>query len=208
MDISNKTLMWVLILAIVVSLWGTMSSISKLKGITVTGAATNTSTALANLSVSQNIGIIFRVDEAQWGSGYVNQSLAANCSLGNNGSNGVACAGFNTVSTPLVIENIGNVNFTSVKLLSNKDPATFLSGASFSNFTWLIAFNESNSCSALHDTSWTVVNSSSSGYGTVICDDFNFLDDKDSVQVLLNVSFSYDINPGNHDATLTVTGVI
>lgn len=208
MDISNKTLMWLLILAIVVSLWGTMTSLSKLRTITITGAATNTSSAIANLSVSQNIGIIFSVDQAQWGSGYVNQSIASNCSLTNNGSNSAACANFNVVNTPLVIENVGNVNFTTVYLKSDKDPATFLSGASFSNFTWLIAFNESNSCSALYDTTWTVVNSSPTGYGSVICDNFNFLDDRDSIKVLLNVSFSYDINPGTHTATLTVTGVV
>ena len=202
MDISNRTLMWLLILAIAISLWGTMTSLSKLQRLSITGAVSANGTA--QLYINTSLGIIFAVDTVDWGSGYVNQSAADWCLLNTTGGKTSGCAEFNTVTQGLVIENTGNAVFSSVQLRSEKNATEFLGEDCSAVFQWKISENETGSCGTLHDTSWTDVNTSDPG--TTICENFQFANDQDSLLVDLQINFTYQIPTGSKTTQLVVTG--
>ena len=121
MDISNKTLAWLLIGAIIVSILGTFTALNRIQKLGITGAATTTQgTATVNITTSQSIR--FAVATIDWGTGGVNTTAGYNnCTLYTDGtSNGPGCYGFDTVSQGLVLENDGNQN-VNVTIVSDKD---------------------------------------------------------------------------------------
>ena len=86
-DINNKTLATLLVVAIIVSIGGTLISLNRLSkfgGIGVTGFATS-GTAKVNLSVTSSTGITV-TQAIDFGSGYAD--TATNCTMESNLSSG------------------------------------------------------------------------------------------------------------------------
>ncbi len=119
-DISNKALAILVGIAIIVVGIGILS-VPK-GGVTILGAAVNTTSGTANVTIQSVTQITLVNNTVDFGTGFVNASdnaciLESNSSSKFNSTNGtgsVPCQGFNApaVSQYFVIENNGNINVT------------------------------------------------------------------------------------------------
>lgn len=137
MDISNKTLVMLLLATLAITIFGTLSSLNKISGVKVlTGAWDSglTTRGSVNLTITAAININFTQDRVNFGSGYVTLGSAAcylETSTANNG-----CTSFTDGASvlPLLLENQGNSN---VKLnLSNLNDSSSLIGGSNPGYAW------------------------------------------------------------------------
>ena len=116
-DISNKTLAILVGIAIVVSIFGILSV--PRGGVTIIGAAVNTTTGVANVTINTVTLIRLKNNTVDFGAGFVNTS-GTSCTMESNNtvaSRSTACEGFrttgnNAIFDRFVIENAGNVNVT------------------------------------------------------------------------------------------------
>lgn len=121
MKISNNTIVALLIIAVVLSLAGSLFSLNKLNLLSLkydalTGAAVNSSTGTSTITVQSRTQITNRISTMAFGSGYVN-STCSNCTMSSiNGTDITArqqcCVGFNNVTYGFLLENTGNENLS------------------------------------------------------------------------------------------------
>jgi hypothetical protein len=154
-ELSNKTIVILLVVALVISIGGTLLSLNKVNQITgmitSAGNVTLTITSLSSVNVT--------VKTVNFGSGYVD-AACNNCTMDTLGSIDTACCKVFSVTgqTGLVVENSGNTNLS---ILANFDRAAlaFLGGSiAPPKFKMMVLNNESGSC----------VNSTDSIIGTII----------------------------------------
>lgn len=137
MDISNKTLVMLLLATLAITVFGTLSSLNKISGVKgLTGAweSGTTTRGSVNLTISAATNINFTQDRVNFGSGYVSGSFTA-CYLETSKANN-GCTSFTagTSVLPLLLENQGNSN---VKLnLSNLNDSSSLIGGSNPGYAW------------------------------------------------------------------------
>lgn len=132
----NKTLVALLALALVVTVMGTLVSVSKLgpqNGFSfLTAAATSSASGTSYVNITSATSITNDVSSVDFGQGYVDSS-GTNCttdSRGNVTSNGAYCIGFNTVTQGFLIENTGNVNVSvNMTCTGNCTAAQFIGGS-------------------------------------------------------------------------------
>ena len=127
MEISNKTVATLLLLAIAVSLAGTLVSLNKIGrlGISITGMPVDASTGIAQLQVSVATELTNQYPTINWGNGYVNATYN-NCTMDSEG-NLTGCVDFSAVSSGFLLENTGNTNL-SVNYTSDKNASAFING--------------------------------------------------------------------------------
>jgi len=141
MDISNKSLALLLVVAVFVSFLGTYASLNKIDEMqSITGFATSgNDTGTVTLEITENVTITFTVDSINWGTGTVANDLPGleYCEMMTNGTlNPVNCTTFNNVTTPFRIANEGNEN-VSLQIKSNASAATLFGAAATSpEFQW------------------------------------------------------------------------
>ena len=125
-SVSNKTLVYLLMIAIVVSLIGTFVSLSKLGSLGVTGFAAHASngTGDVNLTVTTSCTITMSGSNINFGSGTVSGDK---CELNTSAGTSSGCSGFTAVSHGLNFTNDGNENIT-LNITSNVTAETFLKG--------------------------------------------------------------------------------
>ena len=219
-EISNRTLAILLVVAIAISLGGTILSLDKLGQISMpTGAATDTGTATIN--VTSQASIIFKVTSVDFGAGWVNSTQADTCEMTavntTDGSASTACIGagagtqWGSGKSGFVIENNGNVNLT-VDVECNRNWSNFV-GIPSGGFRFMLYNNETGSCNAdslnqATDNEWyswpgnnsekvNVCNSTGGG--------FAFADSKDSLVLDINVTIHYQSNMTGSAQTATIT---
>jgi hypothetical protein len=120
-DINNKTLATLLVIAIIVSIGGTLISLNRLSkfgGYGITGFAAS-GTAKVNLTVTSSSGITV-TQAIDFGAGYSNASTSTNCTMESNLSSGARpdtdCKGdwanFISSSTKqyIIVQDTGNTN--------------------------------------------------------------------------------------------------
>jgi len=150
-EISNKTVVALLVATIIVSLGGTfiaLGSVSnKLSSLglgPITGFAIG-SNASTTVTVQTFSSIKFSQASVAFGSGSVNTTGGFNnCTLSTTDSNSSGCTDFSEVSNGFTIENDGNSNLT-VQLRSNISAADFI-GVDTAKFLWNVTVNETGSC--------------------------------------------------------------
>ena len=213
MDISNKTLVVLLVGAIAISLFGTIISINKLNQVITaqpTGYVAST-TGTATVNVSSIESLTFTAAAIDFGIGSVNGSGTwNNCTMYANASGadfkGSGCVNFSaTLQPPLTIENDGNKNL-SVQLAANATAAQFIGGNSVTPlFQYAVYNNETSSC-AYNATPgvWTDVNTT--GAGTLICPDFQKDSIKDTLNIGVKILIPLDALGGARTAKFTATG--
>jgi hypothetical protein len=125
-SVSNKTLVYLLMIAIVVSLIGTFVSLSKLGALSATGFVSyDNDTGDVNLTVTTSCTITMSGSNINFGSGTVSGDK---CELNTSaGTVGGGCSGFTAVSHGLNFTNDGNENIT-LNITSNVTAETFLKG--------------------------------------------------------------------------------
>lgn len=211
MELSNKTLAWLVLAAIVVSLTGTILSINSLN---MTGLVTYNTTGNASVSITTQTQLNFVIASLSFGSGSVNGSGGYNCTMYINKTTSPnitqigGCVGFNTTNLGgvLTLQNDGNT-VINVTLNFTANATDFIGGGGAPNpapqFMFSAANNESASCTTLYDTSWTNVVESTP---TTICEGLNYADVSDSLAVGLFVVIPSNTPQGSKTVTITAQG--
>lgn len=160
MEVSNKTLVMLLLATLAITVFGTLSSLNKISGFPgLTGAwqntgVTTTTYGSVNLTITATTNINFTQDQVNFGSGYVTIGSAA-CRLETSTANN-GCTSFTDGFSvfPLLLENQGNTN---VKLnLSNINDSASLIGGQNPGYAW--RWNDPE-----NDAANTTCNSTASG---------------------------------------------
>ncbi|MBS3127391.1 hypothetical protein J4228_04465 [Candidatus Woesearchaeota archaeon] len=94
-DVSNKTIVGLLFIALVVTIVGTFISISNLTKMpvygTLTAAATSTATGQANITIQASTSITNRVQNIDFGSGFADGGTCVMDSNGQHNQTGAFC---------------------------------------------------------------------------------------------------------------------
>ena len=135
MDLSNKSLALILVVAIVISLGGTIVSLDRLNKLNphgFTGFATGNATGTANFSLQTNVVITFVNSLVNFGTGYVNATNNSNyCEITTNGTfngTGACLGGLTNATTPFYIQNNGNEN-VNLTLNASANASGFVTAA-------------------------------------------------------------------------------
>jgi len=213
-DLSNKTLVFIVGVTLVVLLFSTAVYYSRFKGEQVTGAAL-TDQARARINITTRASINFTVNSVDWGSGYVNDT-ALYCQLNTEGLNNPAnCTNFTTVYEGLRLENDGNRN-VELNLSTNNSAAQFLGGTGPA-YQWKFGNNESDSCgskgigtncvsnsSALQYQSYTTVSTASGE----VCPCFRANNPSDLLNLELQIRVPSDSFTGLRESTITAIATV
>ncbi len=211
MEISNKTLVWLVVATIVVSIFGTIVSVKTLKDNGLTAYATSNTTGNATVSISTQTILSFVINTLNFGAGTVNTSHPAhNCTLENNGTTIVqgmtgSCINFNSGAgyPSLTLENAGNT-FMNVSINFTTDASGFPGGnATVRSFAYTFRANESGSCiGATTQAGWIEV--ASPATMKLICSNLSWFG-ADSMLVGLKVVIPEDAD-GTKNVTIVAQG--
>lgn len=210
MEISNKTLAMVLVVAIAVSMFGTMVSLNRMQQQPqLTGFATDPQ-GIASVQVNSTASIRFSQNSVDWGSGSVNTSAGSpqNCTLSTRGAKSAGCNGFNNLTTGFVLENDGSTHML-IQINFSKNATDFI-GGTFDYGGYLAFFNVSNnesaSCLNLNRTyeNWTMNNLTQ--INPLICDNLNFTDSKDELRIDILINIPYTSPAATKTVNVTATG--
>jgi hypothetical protein len=206
MEISNKALAILLVLAIVVSIGGAVVNMAKLsefsviiptiKGITgmgTTGTVNVSLQATTNLNVTQTF--------VDFGVGYVTTNMfGARVNSTGNRTNWTVVGTFTPLN--LQLENIGNVNL-SVSVSSDKSATTYLGGTNpVFQFAATTKTPDVAACvsgynlqSTLTDVTLTTTKN--------VCSNLGFVAESNELNVSIELIIPYDAPVGNKTVTLT-----
>ena len=170
MEISNKTLAWLVVAAIAVSIFGTVISLNKLNhNSELTGFAVSNTTGTANVAISSQTVLRFAVSSVDFGSGQINTSGGYySCNMSVNDSTvglitkNAGCLQFNN-NTPTAstfqLQNAGTT-YLNVTLNFSQNASGFIGGSVVPpSFQFAMSNNGTGtSClSGVTNTSWTEV---------------------------------------------------
>lgn len=219
-DVSNKTILSLLIVALVVMVVGTVISLNKMnigKYSTLSGAAT-TGTGTASLNVEAGAGISITDATASFGSGYVTPGHTSATVYTNGTFNGSWTNTSTTAANQFIeVVNNGNVN-VNLTVSSNETSAeTWFCGAgtcqgsSVATLSVLVNDTETGSC-ADFNISGTMANETyqdiltASGKATVnVCEDLRSSGNNDDISFMFKTIIPEDATIGSRSTTLTFT---
>lgn len=154
-NVSNNTIMALLLVALLITVAGTVISTQKIKGLAetytvLTTAASSSATGESNLTITSSTSITNNVASINFGSGSVLSSCVS-CMRDSNGSfgattqgayNSSCCVNFTNVTDGFLLENTGNVNISvNYTCTGNCTAATFIgptAGATAGNLFQLL----------------------------------------------------------------------
>ena len=166
-----------------------------------TGYATDT--AQTYVDVAGEASIEFTTNVTGWGTGAVNSSFDS-AILVTNGT--VTHGNWSSNNNPLYLENVGNVN-ASLDLKADSDADGFIGGTRDGGplFQIKVTNNESNSCPTIGNfSSFQDIDTTDRR----TCDEFEFTDTKDSLQIDIYLRVPGDAPPGNKTAIITATAEV
>ena len=209
MDVSNKNLALVLLIAVVISLGGTILSLNKLSQVSLlpapsfTGGATSqvNLTILTNASCTVNNSVVF-------GAARPTANTSISTDFANNvGWDGTLCNGAtNDSCTGLVIKNTGNL-LLNISYNTSKMAPTFL-GADHDNssFRYMVDNGEQGGgcIGTLGVTSWsTVLNNFTNS--SALCNNLGTNVSNNTIVMEFNLSIASTISNGSKTADITIT---
>lgn len=222
-ELSNKTLVIILLVTMVISVFGTLMSLNRIDGLAeMTGAwsgpAANATYASVNLTITSQLRINFTLDKSDFGSGYVDGGETA-CVL----STGLTaddsrCISFSTPGNVqgLYLENIGN-EYANLNI-SNRNWSDSLIGGTNPGYAWqwspeVVTTNLTCNTSVKHTdlpSPNVLQNLSSSNYpgengaaiGKSLCSMFNY----SSANNAINITFKLQI-PQNAPARSALSDI-
>ncbi len=208
-ELSNKTLMFLIAIAIVVSLGGAFISLSRLSLFTppATGLA---ATGILNFSITESTSVSV-TRSIEFGSGFINESTTTYVILESNNSNYGANNGNGSWSWSarglqyFLLENSGNTN-VSLNLSANVSAATFIGGGvgaiSDPIMEYAITFELGDACNGTTSqaTGWTTLNNT---YNSTACRLFYYNATSDKLNISVRVGIPQDVAIGGRDALIT-----
>ena len=224
-EVSNRTLLGLLLLAIVVSVVGTFVSVGRISSLripllSVTGLVTGTGTS--NVTIASTVGMTVVDNLVDFGNGYYDITCTSGQALLNGTLMNSTCW-VNTTATASnnwnpnhVIENTGTANFELNASTSNPSSAEAwlcpngnCPASTSAAFFLYASNNESNSCAGtlfapqlLNDTA------TMNGNNTRLCSSVNGQDNQDSINISSQVIVPKDVNPGGKVLTVTYTATL
>jgi hypothetical protein len=229
-DVSNKTIVILLALSLIVSISGTMISLDRLGGLgRVTGAAVDTGTGTFN--IGSDVSINVNDSAIIFPHGYVNSSclnaqIRTDGTTFNTGGNAPTSGGTNcwlnsshkvnttTWTDGHMILNNGTIPLSvTVAVDSDSNAKNFVCGGTVCDTTTAeigvkIADNfEATACSASGQTDWTKLADATATYVPTLCAHLEHYDEQDAFWVYLNLTIPFDADYGTaRSLTLTYTG--
>ncbi len=216
MEVSNKTIMYLLVIALAVSAGGTLISLSKLSDLRsimggptgITGMAINT-TGSINLTVASTIEVNLTDKIINFGSGYVAGGI--NCSVNSEGTSSGACMGsWLSVIDNLTLENIGNLD-VQIDMSVDKNATQLLgtNSVQVTNFSIKVKSPENACGGAFNLTSYTTIGENfKSDPGSKICDSSNKLQSEinsDELEFVVWLNIPENATTGALGARINIT---
>jgi len=211
-EVSNKMLALLLLLAIVVSVAGTFVSLNRLSQTGVTGYAVSSDSGTAKVNVQSNTVLRFTVNNMDFGTGYVNTTGGyTNCTMNINTTsstiNKVGCVNFNTTGNAFLLQNAGTT-FLNITINSTQNASTFIGGGEQSGvyplYQYMIANNLPGSCAGtLSNTTWT---NFILGAQINICTNLSYVTTNNTLAIGVQLEIPYDSNTGQQTATIVAQG--
>ena len=209
-DISNTVLIALVLVAIVVSVGGTMVTLSMIRPTTIEIAGLYTDTGELKFEILSVVSINVIQDTMNFGAGRVNETCTY-CYLDSNESDitdschkdaSDSCGNWSWTagdSFAFEVENTGTVT-ANVTIYSNASAAEFIGGTGPGQ--WFFSKNnETNSCGWLQ-TSWTALGKGV-GNATDVCLNFNHEALNDTFFTHIRLKVPEDATPGARTATIT-----
>jgi hypothetical protein len=211
MEISNKTLVWIVVATIIVSIGGTILTVKNAGDV---GYATSNVTGNASVTVASQTVLRFAVSSLNFGSGSVNTTggagQTANCTLVANATTAVItrstdCINFNGAADSLTLENAGNT-FLNISVNFSTNSAGFPGGSLFPQYRKLrftASANETGSCSTPTNSwntsalTWVDVTPTNMTY---LCYNLSWNDTIDTIRLGLEIAI-----PSDADGTKALT---
>ena len=214
MDLSNRALAVFLLVAITVSIGGTLLSISRFED-GITGHMADNATGQVNFTIQNSFSLRFVNGNIPFGTGYVNSS--SGCQMGTNNSpptsdpNG--CNSFNTTvhTLNLTIENDGNIA-ANVSLNFTANATGFIGGTAPSFQYRVNQSAEAGSCarvmngSSFQEVGHATGRNETTIPGAKICNNLNYQDSTDLIDVGFWVSLPQNAASGDHNVVVTAIG--
>jgi hypothetical protein len=220
MDVSNKTLALILVIATSISLLGTLITLDTLGsgGGSLTGRATD-DTATTNFSINSTVAVAFTVTNVEFGAGIVNATGDHNCTLnttgagmlagGVNPTGGPDCIGFNATIPPLRIQNQGTQNVT-LNLSFNATAAIFIGGTSPS-FTFRALNNDTGACGNVSSGSGSInlnnaqtqISAANTNFSICNSTALDWRPTNRTLSIDLGIKIPQDVQPGARRVTIT-----
>jgi len=206
-DLSNRALALLLVVAIVVSISGTLVSLNMGGVGTPTGYAIDNSTGTATFTISSNFSITFGQNTLLFGTGAVTGGGPCTMNTTSGPLNDANCENFNNsiANANLTIINDGNIR-ANVSLNFSQN-ATGLIGGTSPQLYYEVSQNESSSCAQLmNGSSWETVEwgpgQEVNVSGARICNNLNYVDATDSLE--LGIALEIPENAATGARTLTI----
>ena len=215
-DIPNKTLAYILIIALIISVTGTFISITKLRELFTPAGKVS---GYVNVTILSRAEITMTDTIIEFGSGYVNETCS-NCTIASNGTTlyPACCVGMNAtinwsypINDNLTIENTGSTNVV-LYIASYQNASEFIGGTTVSpSFQIKVEEGEPGSCYGNLLIGWQEVNKTddpTTDPGTQFCDNFTFTDTNDTLVVFAKLRIPRNAPAGTKTATIVATAEV
>ena len=220
-DVSNKTIVALLAVALVVTVVGTVVSVSKLSTLGgqysfITGAATS-GTGTGSLTTDRIVGITMDDNTVDFGTGHVNvgQTQATVWSDGAADGEWTQTSGGGE-NNNMSIQNNGNTDVNLTMNATDKDDAeawlcgTLCPNTAIANLTVNMSDAEAGSCDDyvvdgvdVSTIDQIVLDTDDKPATVILCEDFDFRDDGDTLYAFFKAEVPIDASVGAHSAQVT-----
>lgn len=205
-EVSNRALAYIMVAAMFITVLSTTATLTRLDMVqtemALTGFATSPN-ATARLNVSGATSIVFRTATIDWGTGFVNNSPTCNLTTSGIPGHRSGCGNFTDLGQPgpLVLENDGN-QIVNVTLQLNMTAETWIgTGAvALANATEN-STNVGTACTVGLLTTLTSVSTTP----LTICENFDYADDEDTLDIGLKVELPSSSPPGEKTVSIIAT---
>lgn len=197
MPLSNKTLIYLISIAIIITLFGTTYNLTKLQEIqSLTGLATSV-TGTINVTVDSTASINLTIFEIDWGAGEVSVGFSEAFLDTKDGS--VTGGSWSAVTQGIKLQNIGNrlLNVT----INGTNASSFIGGTT-PEFRFQ-AINSTGNDSSCPGNLLTGQNDIINQTRIAICDKFNFTAANSFLTIDINLSIPENAPTGSKNTTIT-----
>ncbi|MFH1506743.1 MAG: hypothetical protein ABIE94_07220 [archaeon] len=214
MDISNKSLVLLLVVAVIITTFGVVTNLQSVGRLTepaLVGHVTSQQIGNVSLTVTSQTSVVLRWQNLGWGSGYVN-STCNNCTMTTKGAGAVSAqcclSGWSTaIGSGLLLENQGNtdvslqINFTdnetSIGGTAPKIYWQLLKDQTAANPNGSVVQDTADSCVEgwLNAATWTELSGSGTPFyacGSAATYNYTFANTKDEVELNFNITIPDD----------------
>ena len=202
MELSNKTMIYMISIAIIIILFGTTISLTRLQQIySITGLASSTSGAV-NVTVAATASINLTYNSINWGSGQV-ASGSSSATLDTNNNSAYVQGGTWSTSgiNGFTLENDGNVP-VNVTINNTHNATTLINGTNPQfRFEARIPTGNSTACESGLLTGQTEFAQTS--IKRRICNTLNYTQNRDKLIIDINITIPEDSPTGSKNSTVT-----